>query len=237
MKVNPRFFAICLMAFVSINLTFAQTGKDKGKFRDSAERSAKQLEKMAAELALTETQVAQISAINTEYAAQMEAAKEAATDKESQRATSKALRAEKTAAVKNVLDSEQLAKFEAMKSEGKGKRGEGRKGNKGERGASGKNAGTPEERAQKQTEKLTEQLGLSGAQATEVAAINLDYAAKMNALKEASTERGANREALQTLKTEQQTAIKSVLTADQVAAYEAMKSEGKGKRGKKRNRR
>jgi len=164
----------------------------------------------------------------------MEAAKEAATDKESQRATFKTLRVEKTAAVKGVLDSEQLAKFEAMKSEGKGKRGEGRKG---KRGASGKNAGTPEERAQKQTERLTEELALSEAQATEVAAINLDYAAKMNALKEASTERGANREAFKTLRTEQQTAIKAVLTADQVTAYEAMKSDRKGKGRKKGNRR
>jgi len=224
MKVNSKFFALCLMVLFSINLMTAQTSTDKSKCKNSGERSERQLEKMKAELGLTETQVSQLTAINTEYAAKMKAAKEAATDKEANRATCNNLRTEKTAAVKGILNTEQLAKFETIKSEHKGKRGK--------KGAHGKNAGTPEERAQKHTARLTEKLSLSEAQATRVAAINLEYAAKKKAAKDADTDR----EAFKNLRTEQHTAIKAVLTAEQVTAYEDMKGDRKGKKGKGRNR-
>lgn len=236
MKVNPRFFVLCLMVLCSINLMTAQTRKDRDKFSNSENRSEKQLEKMTEELALTETQVNQLTVINADYATKMKTAKAASTDKETNRATFKTLRAEKTTAVKGILNSEQLAKHEAMKREHKGKRGDkDRKGKKGKRGADGRNAGTPEEREQKQTTRLTEQLSLSEAQAAKVAVINLAYAQKMKVAKDASTEKGTNREVWKTLRTAQDTAIKAVLTPEQLTTYEAMKNtrKGKGKKGRK----
>ena len=200
------------------------------KLKHSENRSERQLENLKNKLALTETQVGQLSTIIKAYTAKANAAKEAATEKGAARETIKALRAEKVMAIKGILNSEQLVKYEAMKKERKDRRSG--KGLKGRRGAHAKHKVTTEERAQRQTERLTEKLGLSEEQATKIAAINLTAAQKRKAIKKATTEKGTDREALKSLRSEKRTAIKSILTPEQLTAYEAMKSDRKD-RGRK----
>jgi len=225
MKGNPKNFVFCLVVFFSINLITAQTLKGNNKFRNSDKRSEKQIERLTTELTLSATQVSQLTAIEADYTTKKKATKEAASERGAAKDAMKTLRSEKMTAIKAILNTEQLAKFETMKSEGKGRRG-----HKGERGRHG---GTPEERAAKHTERLTEKLSLSAEQATKVAAINTDFAAKRKAAKDSATDREEGRAAKEALRSEHKTAIKAVLTPEQIATYEAMKSEGKGRRGHK----
>ena len=225
MKWNPKIFVFCLLVLFSIKIITAQTLKDKNNFRNSDKRSEKKVEKLKAKLALTETQVSQLTAIQADYATKIKAVKEAASDRGEAKSAIKTLREEKFTAIKGILNGEQVTKFEAMKSEGKGRRG-----HKGERGRRG---GTPEERAERHTKRLTEKLSLSAEQATKVAAINTDFAAKRKAAKDSAKDREEGKAARETLRSEHKTAIKAVLTPEQTATYEAMKSEGKGRRGHK----
>lgn len=231
MKVNSKFLALCLMVLSSITLMKAQSNNpDK--------RAERQLEKLTTDLALSETQVSQLTEILTAHTAKVKAAKDAETERGAARETIKSLRDEKDAAIKGILNTEQATKYATIKEDrkGKGKRGKkGRKGKKGEKGKRGhghKSAATPEERAQHHTDRLAEKLALTETQTSEVAKINLDFAKKIKATKDAETERGANKEAVKTLKTEQKTAIKAVLNSDQLTAFEAMKDERKEKRGR-----
>jgi len=84
----------------------------------------------------------------------------------------------------------------------------------------------PETIAQKQTERMTEQLSLTNAQQEKVARINLASAQKMKAAKAS----GKDHEAFKAIRSEKKAAIKAVLTTDQLAKYKAMKSQ-KGSRG------
>jgi len=77
---------------------------------------------------------------------------------------------------------------------------------------------------------LTEKLSLSPEQTAKVSAINTEFSTKRKAIKEATTERGAAKEAMKALRGEQKAAIKAVLTAEQIAIFDTMK---KGRRGGK----
>lgn len=81
--------------------------------------------------------------------------------------------------------------------------------------------------AQKQTEKMTEHLSLTKEQQKKVSKINLEYAKKIKAAKE----EGKDHDVVKSLKSEKKSAIKTVLTPDQVTKLEAKKSrKGRGKR-------
>ena len=175
---------------------------------------------MTEKLSLSAEQAAKVSAINTEFAAKRKAVKEAATEGVD-KATKKALRTEHKAAIKAVLTPEQVATFEAMKKDRKGRRG-GR--------GHGKHGGTPEERAAKHTEKLTKKLSLSPEQTAKVAAINTEFAAKRKAAKEAE----GGKEAKEALRSEHKAAIKAVLTAEQIAIFDTMKKGRRGGKGRGR---
>lgn len=94
---------------------------------------------------------------------------------------------------------------------------------------------TPEERAQLRTERLTKELELSPEQATQVQAINLKYADKMDELrKEREAERGAMRSDAQAMGDAHDTEMKAVLTADQYAKWTTRKEELKARHAEKR---
>lgn len=99
--------------------------------------------------------------------------------------------------------------------------------------------GTPQERADKKTERLTKELNLSSEQTEQVRAIYLAYAEKAAEARANSEEkekgkrkgkgqRGENREAMKA-------ELKTVLTEEQFAKFETMKpkKKGKGRKGKK----
>lgn len=96
---------------------------------------------------------------------------------------------------------------------------------------------TPQERAAKQTEKMTESLSLKPKQVKKISAINLTYAQKMEATRNASTDKEASRAAMKALKTEKSNAIKAVLKKEQLKKYmekSDRKSHGiKGKSSKR----
>jgi len=130
MKRNQNYFILCLILLFSINLITAQTVKNK--FKHSGDRSEKKIQKLKAALALTDAQVSQVTAIHTDYATKIKAAKDAASERGAAKEAVKTLRTERDAAIKTILNSEQVAKFEAMKAERKDRRGhKGRRGGRG----------------------------------------------------------------------------------------------------------
>lgn len=82
---------------------------------------------------------------------------------------------------------------------------------------------------------MTDKLSLSEAQTAKVAAINLDFAKKADAIKAANEDRAIGREKMKALRMEQKEAIKAILNPEQITQFEAMKDKRghRGKRGKK----
>ena len=228
MKSLQKLIALGLMIFFSINLATAQDG-DKNRTPET--RAQKQTERLTKKLSLNETQVTQIAAINLEYANKMAALKSDSADKEANKTAKKSLRTEQSSAIKALLTPEQVEKYN---EKGDRKRG-GKKGGKGKSANAerSKNMGTPQERATRQTERMTEQLSLTPAQADQIAAIHLSYAEKMATAKSASTDKEANKEAHRAMRTEQSNAIKALLTPEQLTKYN---EKGKRKRGGKKGR-
>lgn len=218
-----KVIAVGLMIFFSINLLSAQKGKNN---ISPEERAKKRTERMTETLSLTADQAAKIGAINLESAKEMKAIKESSKDKAAGKEAVKALREDTSTAIKALLTTEQLAKFNEM-----GKR---RKG--GKMGKGGKHhRGTPAERAAKRTEKMTDHLGLTPDQASKVAAINLSFAQKMETVKAADISKENARAAHKELRTEQTNAIKALLTPEQLAKFkERPRRGGKKHKGKRK---
>ena len=95
----------------------------------------------------------------------------------------------------------------------------------------------PVKRAEQQTTLMTEKLSLSEAQAAKIKDINLKYAEKSKAMREANTngDRTAMRDQMTALRTEQDAELKSMLTSDQWAAWEKVRAEQRASRGDRGN--
>lgn len=77
-----------------------------------------------------------------------------------------------------------------------------------------------EERAEKQTERMTKQLGLSDAQSAKVQELNLKYGEKIKEVRDnADGDREAMRANLETLQTERNAELKTLLTEAQYASH------------------
>ncbi|MFT4666150.1 MAG: protein CpxP [Polaribacter sp.] len=108
----------------------------------------------------------------------------------------------------------------------------------------GGRGGDPIEMAQKQTQRMTDSLTLSTAQANKVSEINLKYANKVSDFRKAAREsedfdRTTMRENMQKMRGEQTAELQTILTKDQWTKFEKMeearmqKREGrKGRKGK-----
>ncbi len=93
----------------------------------------------------------------------------------------------------------------------------------------------PEERAQRQTEHLTEALSLSASQQSQVSQINLDFAQKMDEQRAKVSSREEARELREALRAEQTQALKTVLTTEQAQKLDELAQErGQRKRGKRK---
>ncbi len=98
----------------------------------------------------------------------------------------------------------------------------------------------PVKRAEQQTAQMTEKLALSEAQSVKIKEINLKYAEKSKAMREANTDGdwSATREKMTALRTEQDAELKTMLTSDQWATWEKVRAEqraNRGDRGKKKD--
>lgn len=96
---------------------------------------------------------------------------------------------------------------------------------------------TPEERAQRQTERMAEQLQLSETQKAQILAINLEHAKKRQAEMEArKAEMDAKREEMKAMREEmkaQDEQIKEILTEEQRAKWEELKEAQMDRRGRR----
>ncbi len=98
----------------------------------------------------------------------------------------------------------------------------------------GRERADAETRAQRQTERMAEQLGLSEAQATKVGEVNLNFAKKMQeAFQSAEGDRTAMRATMQTLRAEHKEELKQYLTEEQFANFEKLEAKGRERRGQR----
>ncbi len=207
----------------------AQAQRQGGRDMDPAMRAEQQTDRMTKNLGLSDDQIVKVKEINLRYA---EKAKAAFADKKKgeksqNREAHQALRTEHQAELSKVLTKDQAAKWEQMKADQKGEgRGQGK----------GKGAGRdmdPAKRAEHQTDRMTQELGLSADQTAKVKAINQKYAEKAKAAHEAKPdgEKGKLKGANKDLRAQHDAELKKVLTKEQAAKWEQLKSERKGERG------
>jgi Spy/CpxP family protein refolding chaperone len=195
--------------------TAAQAQRGGGPDKDPSDRAEHQTTKMTEKLGLSADQITKVKAINLKYAEKAKANRDA--DQAKNKDAREAMRTQHEAELSKVLTKDQAEKWKAMKPDGKGK---GTKGNKG-----GGRDKDPADRAERQTAKMTEQLGLNADQAAKVKAINEKFA------KQANAEREKNRASREALRTEQDKELGKVLTKDQAAKWEQLKAERQDKKG------
>jgi Domain of unknown function (DUF4890) len=136
-----------IQSVLAILFTFAallpaqaqQPTPDKPKPPSPEKRAQKQTADMAAKLALTEDQTAQVRDINLKYAQQMQELRNASTapdaDKKALHDQKKALRDAHEAELKGVFTPEQWEKWSAARSEKKGRHDKPDKGKKAKKSA------------------------------------------------------------------------------------------------------
>ena len=93
---------------------------------------------------------------------------------------------------------------------------------------------SPEERAQLQTEMMTEALSLSEDQIPQVEDINMKYSEKLANIQAQSGNRRSKFQAARGLMEEKGAELEAVLTADQYAIYQEKKAEMRAKMKEKR---
>lgn len=93
----------------------------------------------------------------------------------------------------------------------------------------GRGNATPEERAQRQTERMKEDLKLTAVQEPKVTAINLKYAKKMEDVRKI-TDTAVIRKTVMDLNKQKEAELKPVLTADQLKSYQKMVQEQMARR-------
>jgi hypothetical protein len=93
-------------------------------------------------------------------------------------------------------------------------------------GGNGRGPSDPAQRAEMQTARMKEELGLSAKQAEKVKAINEKYANKMREMRAANQDgdRQAMRESMSALRQEQAEELQTVLTAEQFEKWQQMQS-------------
>jgi hypothetical protein len=93
----------------------------------------------------------------------------------------------------------------------------------------GRGNATPEDRANRQTEMMKENLSLTAAQEPKVSAINLKYAKKMEEVRKVA-DTAAQRKSAQNLNKQKEGELKAILTADQFKLYLKQVEEMKARR-------
>lgn len=191
---------------------------------DPQQMAERQTAHMTDALKLTPQQRSSVQTINLKYAQQRKSLFEANrdADREAMRPKMDALQQQQDAELDQVLTADQRATWQKVKAErGPGHRGEGKSWDKGKgQGKQGANL-TPEQRADQQTARMTENLKLSESQQKKVRDINLKYAKQAE----------KDRKKIKTAREKKHAELNAVLTSEQQAAWKKQ-SAGKGKKGK-----
>lgn len=208
------------MVIAAVVMATVVSAQERGGKKTAEERAKMKTERLAEELSLTEDQKTRIMALNLEAAKQHEAIKNnASLTDEQKKEQLHASHKETKAKVDALLTDEQRAKAEEKHKEMRGLRGHEEKG-------------TPEERAQRHTDRMAEMLSLSDGQISQVQAINLEAVKKADELRAGTTMTEDEKHAA--MKAHHQATkekIEAVLTEEQrkllKEKHEAMKAEMK----------
>jgi Spy/CpxP family protein refolding chaperone len=197
-----------LVIFAVVGVTIGSAGAVMAKGNPEH-----RIERLAEKLELTPAQKAKVGKIFADRHAKAEVIKDnEALSKGERKEQLQALRAGGKAEIAQILTSEQKTKFAQMKEDRKdrrhGKRGDFKKG--------------------------MEELGLSGAQKTQMKSIRGDSKQEKEAILEAHEgDREAARPELKDHREKTRTKIRAILTAEQQTKFDAMKKEHMGKRGER----
>lgn len=103
----------------------------------------------------------------------------------------------------------------------------------------GERGGSPEERINRQVERMTTDLSLSDAQAEKIKGVFTKYSEKMTELRKnmAEEDRGQMRDKFFAIRKEQNEELKKYLTADQLEKYQKLEEERRARRGERGQRR
>jgi periplasmic protein CpxP/Spy len=203
--------------------------QDKGDKKTAEERAKAKTERMAEELSLTGDQKSKVLALNIEAAKKHEEIKgNASLSDEQKKEQLQASHKEMKAKVDALLTDEQRAKAEEKHKEMH--HGDMHHDEKG----------TPEERAQRHTERMTGLLSLTDGQVSQVQAINLEAVKKADELRASTTlSEDEKHEAMKAQHKATKEKIDAVLTEEQRTQlkekHEAMKAEMKEQRDQWQN--
>jgi hypothetical protein len=196
----------------AITVAVGVNAQESQRAKSPEERSEQMTEKMATELNLSADQKASIDAINTKYIMELRAVRDDASKTEdAKKEEHKAIRQNWKKEVGDQLTEDQKKRLAELKEERKEQKGEHL---------------SLEERARKKTDHMTEHLGLSEEQEEQVYQLNLKVGQKIKAIKdnpEMSEEK--KKEFIQGNRKDFKTVLTSILTAEQMEKFEAMKKE------------
>jgi hypothetical protein len=193
------------VAMMVCSIIFAQTGeKIHHKNRQG------HAEKMKSVLSLSDTQVASIKEIDKKYNPKQHQLKRDSTSVD-KKAQLKSVREQRQTEIDAVLTPEQKVKWDAYKKQNADRRKSERKEDK-----------------KKFRENMKTSLNLSDDQVLEIENVNKDFKQRRLALKSKDSKNVSQVE-FEKLKTDRETAIKSILTEQQFAKWNELKREGKPK--------
>jgi len=205
-----------------------QAQRGQGQQTTPEQRAEKQTTMMTEKLSLSADQAAKVKAINLKYAEKQQSKRgEAKGEREKQRSSMQQLQNERKAEINAVLNKDQQAKFEKFQEEtGPGRAGKAGYGKgKGDRTD---RATTPEEKAGRMTQRMTDELSLTKDQVAKVQAINLDFAKQKQALQQKTGDnQKPNRSAMDKLKKDHSSQLKKVLDKGQFEKWEQKAPRGK----------
>lgn len=215
---------IILSAFTGVvffTAVFARHG-------EPCERMNKAGQWMKDSLNLTEVQSARIAAINDSACVKMKAIKEDnSLDQEARKAKMKEVMGKMRADYKAVLTEEQLAKLKEHRKANAGKHGKGGKGHANS---------TPEQKAEKMTEHMKTELGLSEDQTPKVKEANLALINQRKSVKDNPDLKNEDdrKKAMKSAMSAYNKTMKEILTDEQETKWKELKKARREEAGKHR---
>lgn len=187
------------------------------KEQKQAERIADRTESMIKELGLSQEQATKVRAMNATLGENMRSVKNADLSEEDRKAKMKTLREGYKTELASVLTPEQQKQLKQMREEDRAERKENMDPAKMEARA--------DERADRLTEEMTKDLGLSADQRTKVEAINGSYAASMAKLQQAGLDESARKERMKAMRQDRDKELKAVLTPEQFSTMMELRKQ------------
>lgn len=236
-------FILAALFLVSFTTMQAQ-GKRGANGKDRADRVTTQ---MTEQLSLSDAQAAKIKEVNAKYVGKMQTLRANMEDRTQLRPEMQKLREAQDAEIVTFLTKEQAEMWTKIKMEREGRREKSRINRGKNQSAKGKRPTSPAkkpnsmgkkgkgdytQKVQKRTATIKENLNLSDEQAKQVEAVYMEYGAKKQAAYKANTEEA--RATVKELRMEENKAVDAILTKEQLAKYEELKTQSREKKSMKK---